>query len=177
MRRFGIRPSRIFFRSTGSRWSRSIFPPPASYPCCSWPFSLYSKREVLRSVDFASRCAISSTLPNAWATTKKVAAPLQFLSGCSARPSLWSNSRTAQSFQGCGKRTSTTSCSARSAWLPRSASSRRRRWCPSGCSDFAIARKVIETLHSAWNKISSRNGATAIDRQTDSHRRVSYFRQ
>jgi glycine/D-amino acid oxidase-like deaminating enzyme len=35
---------------------------------------------------------------------KKIAAPLQFLSGCSARPSLWSGSRAAQSFRGCGKR-------------------------------------------------------------------------
>ena len=39
-----------------------------------------------------------------------------------------------KAFRGCGKRVSTTSCSARSTWLPHGASSHRRRWCQSGWS-------------------------------------------
>jgi hypothetical protein len=48
---------------------------------------------------------------------------------------------------------------------------------PERVFDFAITRKVVETLHSAWNKSSSGNDATAIDRQTDSHRVRFHFRQ
>src|SRR6266850_5127791 len=60
---------------------------------------------------------------------------------------------------------SKTSCSARSAWLPRGASSRRRKWCPSNVR-LCDHAQTDRDAHSAWNKISSGNHATAIDRQT-----------
>jgi hypothetical protein len=46
---------------------------------------------------------------------------------------------------------------------------------PERVVDVAITRKLVETLHSAWNKLFIGNDATAIDRQTDSDRVRFYF--